>query len=82
MIDKTEFYDYFYKPFKKQKLMKKNVGSTDRIIRIIIGLAIGAVGYYYQSWWGLLGLIPLLTGLINFCPLYVPFNINTGKKAE
>ncbi len=62
--------------------MKKNVGSTDRIIRIIIGLAIGAIGYYYQSWWGLLGLIPILTALINFCPLYVPFKINTGKKTS
>ncbi len=61
--------------------MKKNVGSVDRIIRIILGLAIGGIGYYYQSWWGLLGLIPVLTALINFCPLYTPFKINTGKKA-
>lgn len=62
--------------------MKKNVGSADRIIRIILGLAIGGVGFYYQSWWGLLGLVPIFTALINFCPLYAPFNINTGKKSS
>ncbi len=62
--------------------MKKNVGSADRIIRIILGLAIGGVGFYYQSWWGLLGLVPIFTALINFCPLYAPFKINTGKKSS
>lgn len=60
--------------------MKKNVGSSDRIFRIILGLAIGAAGYYYQSWWGLIGIIPLFTALINWCPLYLPFGLSTCKK--
>lgn len=60
--------------------MKKNVGSFDRIFRITIGLAIGLAGYYYNSWWGLIGLIPVATALINFCPLYWLFKISTAKK--
>ncbi len=57
--------------------MKKNVGSVDQVIRFIIGAVIIAVGYYYNSWWGLLGLLVLATATFSFCPAYVPFGINT-----
>ncbi|MFO8235644.1 MAG: DUF2892 domain-containing protein [Bacteroidales bacterium] len=57
--------------------MKKNVGKTDTIIRILLAVIIGAIGVYYQSWWGLLGLIPLLTGIFKVCLLYSVFGINT-----
>jgi type IV secretory pathway TrbD component len=60
--------------------MKPNMGNADRIIRIILGLAIIVVGVIYQSWWGALGVIPILTAVVRWCPAYVPFNINTGKK--
>ena len=60
--------------------MERNVGGIDKVIRIIVGLIIGAVGYYYNSWWGLIGIIPVLTALINWCPLYLPFGIKTCKK--
>lgn len=59
--------------------MKANVGSLDKIIRIILALIIFAIGYMTKSWWGLLGLIPLITALINWCPLYAIFGINTCK---
>ena len=59
--------------------MKCNVCKTDRLIRIIIGLFILVLGYFYSSWWGLIGLIPLLTGFFRWCPAYLPFNINTYK---
>jgi type IV secretory pathway TrbD component len=59
--------------------MKKNMGKTDRIIRILLGLLIGAAGIYFQSWWGLLGLVLLGTALISWCPLYAPFKISTRK---
>jgi hypothetical protein len=55
----------------------KNVGSADRVIRIILGLVIIGVGYYYQSWWGAIGIVPLFTALIGWCPAYLPFGINT-----
>ncbi len=60
--------------------MHCNIGNADRIIRIIIGLAILAIGLILQSWWGLIGLIPLGTALVRWCPLYVPFRISTDRK--
>lgn len=57
--------------------MKINVGSTDRIIRLVVGLALLGAGYYFKSWWGLVGLGPILTGTIRFCPAYLPFGLNT-----
>jgi len=59
--------------------MKCNVGTTDRILRIVIGIIIIAIGVYFRSWWGAIGLIPIITGAIRWCPLYIPFKINTGK---
>ncbi len=59
--------------------MKKNMGITDKWIRIVVGLAIGAAGIYFKSWWGLLGLIFLVTAFINWCPLYLPFGISTRR---
>ena len=59
--------------------MKENVGTIDAIVRFIIGAVIIVIGYYYQSWWGLLGLIPLATASFRFCPPYVLFGINTCK---
>jgi len=61
--------------------MRKNIGPWDKAIRLIVGLSIGIAGYYYQSWWGLLGVIPILTAVINFCPLYAPFGISTCRRS-
>ena len=62
--------------------MKFNVGSIDRLLRIIVGLLIAILGVVFDSWWGLVGLVPLATGLFRFCPLYAPFKISTIKKEE
>ena len=62
--------------------MKKNMGTADRVIRALIGVAIIVIGIIFQSWWGLLGIIPLLTTLMGSCPLYMPFKISTVKKKE
>jgi len=59
--------------------MKLNVGSADRVIRIIVGVAICAAGWYYHSWWGLIGLVPIATAAIGWCPAYLPFKISTKK---
>lgn len=59
--------------------MQKNVGKTDRMIRIIAGVIILALGAYYGSWWGLVGLVPLFTGLTQSCVLYKLLGINTCK---
>lgn len=60
--------------------MKKNESKTERIIRFIIGLLILAAGYYFQTWWGLIGLIPLITSLTGNCPIYSILGINKCSK--
>lgn len=57
--------------------MTCNVGKTDRTIRFILAIAIAAAGLYFQSWWGLVALVPLLTGVSLFCPIYKIFGLNT-----
>ncbi|GAB6106581.1 YgaP family membrane protein [Fusibacter bizertensis] len=61
----------------------KNVGSVDRLIRIILGILVLSLFFVLQGalkWVSIIGIILIITGLINFCPLYVPFKINTNKK--
>ena len=60
--------------------MIRNVGSADRALRIVAGLAIVAAGVYFESWWGAVGLLPLFTGSTGWCPAYLPFGINTCRK--
>ena len=58
--------------------MKTNVGNLDRSLRIAAGLvliALAATGTV--GWWGWLGVVPLLTGLMRFCPLYTLLGLNT-----
>jgi len=62
--------------------MKPNVGGIDRILRILAGLAILGAGYYFKSWWGLIGIIPLLTAVFRFCPAYLPIGLSTCAKPE
>ena len=59
--------------------MKKNIGSADRVVRIILGLVIIGLGIIYQSWWGAIGAVPLATALMGWCPAYAPFGISTCK---
>lgn len=62
--------------------MKPNVGSVDRIVRYVAGLAILGAGYYFKSWWGLVGLLPLLTATIRYCPAYAPLGLSTCPREE
>ena len=50
--------------------MKHNVGGIDRVLRIVLGLAIIGAGVIYASWWGAIGAVLLVTGLIGWCPPY------------
>ncbi len=62
--------------------MTSNVGSADRIVRIILGLAVLGAGAYFKSYWGLVGLVPLLTAAIGWCPAYLPFGLSTCKRPK
>lgn len=58
--------------------MTTNEGTADRVIRVIIGLVLlSLVVIGPQTLWGLIGLVPLATGLIGFCPLYKIIGLNT-----
>jgi len=68
--------------------MKKNMGTIDKIVRIVIA-AVVAILFFTNVITGVLGIVLLalaavfvLTSLISFCPLYLPFGLNTGKKTE
>jgi len=61
-----------------------NVGNVDRVIRIVVGLALLALVFVGpQTLWGLIGLVPLATGLMRTCPAYSLLGMNTcgHKKA-
>lgn len=62
--------------------MKQNVGSVDRWIRVVLGLAIIGAGVYFRSWWGAIGVLPLFTAAINWCPAYLPFGLSTRRASE
>ncbi len=60
--------------------MKSNVGGIDRILRITVGLVlIGLAATGTVGWWGWLGVVPLATGLVGWCPPYALLGFNTCK---
>jgi uncharacterized membrane protein YGL010W len=68
--------------------MKKNMGTIDKVIRILIAVVI-AILFFTHIITGILGIVLIalaaifvLTSLISFCPLYLPFGLSTAKKKE
>ena len=62
--------------------MQINVGTADRALRIGAGLVLLSLVFILETdlrWWSLVGLVPLATGLVRRCPLYVPFGIDTSS---
>lgn len=59
--------------------MNANVGQTDRMIRAVLGVIILGAGFYFKSYWGIIGLVPLVTAYLRWCPAYLPFHISTCK---
>lgn len=62
--------------------MKANVGSADRVVRFILGAVIIVLGFYFKSWWGIIGLVPIVTAALNFCPAYNLIGVSTNKKIK
>ncbi|MBZ0223241.1 MAG: DUF2892 domain-containing protein [Dokdonella sp.] len=61
--------------------MKANVGGIDKILRILLGLALVAWTLFFQGpLWAWIGVVPLATGLFNFCPVYRLLGINTCRR--
>ncbi|HET9577340.1 MAG TPA: DUF2892 domain-containing protein [Usitatibacter sp.] len=60
--------------------MKPNVGGADRVVRIILGLALLSLVFFVDGglrWFGLVGLVPLVTGFAAWCPIYPLLGLNT-----
>jgi len=57
--------------------MKANVGSFDAAVRFTAGCLVLGWGLHYENWWGAAGFVPLITAFAGFCPLYLPFHIDT-----
>ena len=65
--------------------MTKNVGNTERVIRVIVGLGLLSLIVILEGnarWWGLIGLVPIATGAIGYCPPYALLGINTCSTKE
>ena len=60
--------------------MKANVGGIDRVVRILAGIGILSLVFILEGsarYWGLVGLVPLATGVFRFCPAYALLGLNT-----
>jgi hypothetical protein len=61
-------------------VMTTNVGGIDRVLRIVVGIAVLALFFVLEGnarYWALVGLVPLFTGLFRTCPLYSVIGVNT-----
>lgn len=59
-------------------MFKNNVGTMDRMFRVLLGLVLIAMVFFGpKTAWGWVGLVPLLTGLLKTCPIYSLFGINS-----
>jgi len=70
-------------PIKEEWHMKKNIGGTERIIRTIAGAGVLSLAFVGpRSAWAYLGIIPIATGLIGWCPPYALFGFSTCKSCK
>lgn len=63
--------------------MKMNIGGTDKVVRILVGLVLLSLLFLLKGqarWFGLIGLVPLVTAFVGFCPLYRLLGMNTCPK--
>jgi hypothetical protein len=59
-----------------------NEGMIDRVVRVIVGIALISIVFIGpQTPWGWIGIVPLATGLIGWCPAYSLFGMRTNKKS-
>jgi hypothetical protein len=73
---------------RKEKHMKKNMGTIDRIIRILLAIVViilyitGSITGFAAIILGILAIVFIITSMIGFCPLYLPFKISTIGKSK
>ncbi len=65
--------------------MKVNEATWDRVIRVVVGLFLLSLLFWVEGnskYWGLIGLLPLITGLVGYCPAYSLLKISTRKETQ
>ena len=65
--------------------MEKNIGNVDKVIRIIIGVALLSLVFLVQGnarWWGLIGIAPIVTVVMGWCPGYSLIGVSTCKSGK
>lgn len=65
--------------------MTVNMGSIDRIVRVVVGLALLSLVFLLEGsarWFGLIGIVPLATAALGWCPAYLPFGISTCARRD
>ncbi len=61
-------------------MLKQNIGMLDRVVRVVVGLGLLAIVFVGpQTPWGYVGLVPLLSGVVGFCPAYCPLGLSTCR---
>jgi heme O synthase-like polyprenyltransferase len=63
-----------------EKTMKRNIGDIDRDIRLILGMVLLVIGVMLNSWVGLIGVVLLGTGILDWCPIYAIFRIDSCRQ--
>ena len=58
--------------------MKRNVGRVDGILRMVVGVALVGWGCLTQNWLGAIGIVPIATAILGWCPAYCPLGISTN----
>ena len=66
---------------REEAVVTKNIGNVERVIRALVGLALIALVFVGpKSMWGWIGVVPLLTAALGWCPPYAIFGISTCRK--
>lgn len=64
-------------------MFKANVGTVDRVLRIVVGLGLLALVFVGpKTPWGFVGIVPLITAFVGFCPAYLPFGLSTCRTKQ
>jgi hypothetical protein len=75
---KIAAHQLFSTIWQEIEMVWKNEGTVDRVLRVIVGLAVLSLVFVGpETAWGWLGLVPLVTGLVGTCPLYSILGVNT-----
>lgn len=70
------------KSHAKESVMEKNIGNLDKVLRVVVGIALLSLIFILKGdarWWGLIGIAPILTVVLGWCPAYTLLDVSTSK---